>query len=96
MKTIAKARVTTHRGDVKDWFGQAHVTIDAANLDEITEDLVMGKVSDASGTSVRVLKGDQAGDRAQQGDRTVKVRATLFILFFVGILFVMVCVSKKK
>jgi len=55
VKTITKARVTTHRGDVKDWFGQSHVTIDAANLAELTEEIVMGKVSEASGTSTRAL-----------------------------------------
>lgn len=70
VKTIAKGRVTPHRGDIKDFFGQAHVTIDAANLSEVTEEIIMAKVSDASGSSVRVLKGEQAGDRAAS-DRTV-------------------------
>ena len=63
---IAKARTTTHRGDVSDFFGQAHVTMDASSLEDVTEDLIMSKVSDASGSSVRVLNGTEAGDRAEQ------------------------------
>lgn len=71
VKMIAKARVTTHRGALADFFGQAHVTIDAATLDEVTEEAIMGKVSDASGSAVRVLKGSTAGDRAAGASRAV-------------------------
>ena len=70
VKTVAKARVTTHRGAVKDFFGQAHVTVDAATVEEASEEAVMQKVTDASGTSVRVLKDETAGNR-EQGDRKV-------------------------
>jgi hypothetical protein len=56
VKTVAKARVTTHRGAVKDFFGQAHVTVDAATAEEASEEAIMARVTDASGTSVRVLK----------------------------------------
>jgi hypothetical protein len=70
VKMIAKARTTTHRGDVKDFFGQAHVTMDVNTLEECSEQEVMNKVCDASGTSVRVLQGSTAGERAGS-DRTV-------------------------
>lgn len=70
VKMVAKARVTTHRGALKDFFGQAHVTVDAANLDEVSDAIVMAKVTDASGTSVRTLKDADSRER-QQADRTV-------------------------
>jgi hypothetical protein len=70
VKTVAKARVTTHRGAVKDFFGQAHVTIDASTEEEASEAAIMEKVTDASGTSVRVLKDETAGNR-EAGDRKV-------------------------
>ncbi len=70
VKTVAKARVTTHRGAVKDFFGQAHVTVDAATAEEASEEAIMAKVTDASGTSVRVLRDETAGNR-EAGDRKV-------------------------
>ncbi len=85
VKTVAKARVTTHRGAVKDFFGQAHVTVDAATVEEASEEAIMARVTDASGTSVRVLKArrkkgfflfsrarqDETAGNREQGDRKV-------------------------
>lgn len=70
VKMIAKARVTTHRGEVKDFFGQAHVTLDCNTHEECSEANVLSLVSDASGSSTRVLEGSVAGERQQQ-NRTV-------------------------
>ncbi len=55
---------------LKDFFGQAHVTIDASTHEEASESAIMEKVTDASGTSVRVLKDETAGNR-EAGDRKV-------------------------
>jgi len=51
---IKKAQVTTHKGSVTRLFGQYHNDIHANTLDEISESLIMGKVSDASGTAHHV------------------------------------------
>jgi len=51
---VRKAQITTHKGSVSKLFGQYHNDIHASNLDEITESIIMGKVSDASGTAHHV------------------------------------------
>jgi len=48
---VRKAQITTHQGSVSILFGQHHNDIHASTPDEITEALIMGKVSDASGTA---------------------------------------------
>jgi hypothetical protein len=57
---VKKAQVTTHKGSVTRLFGQYHNDIHANTLDEISESLIMGKVSDASGTAHHVK--DKGGD----------------------------------
>jgi len=51
---IRKAQITTHKGSVTALFGQHHNDVHAALLDELSEDIVMGRVRDASGTSHHV------------------------------------------
>jgi len=51
---VRKAQITTHKGSVTSLFGQHHNDINASNLDEISEELIMSKVTDASGTSQHV------------------------------------------
>jgi len=72
VKIFFKASITTHRGKIKDFIGQSHVTIDASSKEEITEEIISQKVSDASGSSNRVLSGDnqrqqKSGVAKQQG-----------------------------
>lgn len=55
VKIFVKSLCTTHRGKMKDFIGQAHVTLDAISLDDLQQDIIQQKVSDASGSSVRVL-----------------------------------------
>jgi len=51
---VKKAQITTHKGSVSKLFGQYHNDIHASALDEISESIIMGKVSDASGTAHHV------------------------------------------
>jgi len=51
---VRKAQITTHKGSVTSLFGQHHNDVHAAQLDELSEDIIMGRVRDASGTSLRV------------------------------------------
>jgi len=51
---VRKARITTHRGAVVDFIGQHHASIDASNLSELTHDIIVKKISDASGSGNRV------------------------------------------
>ena len=46
------------------------MTVDASTREEASEETIMAKVTDASGTSVRVLKDETAGNR-EAGDRRV-------------------------
>jgi len=54
---VKKAQVTTHKGSVRALFGQYHNDVHANTLDEITENIVMSKVRDASGTAQHVKDG---------------------------------------
>jgi len=53
VKINQKALVTTHKGEITAWRGQAHIDLYASTLDELSS--LMEKVTDASGTSNRVL-----------------------------------------
>jgi hypothetical protein len=48
---IRKARITTHKGELKEFIGQYHVDIDCSNNSEINDDIVTERVKKASGTA---------------------------------------------
>jgi len=54
VKPLKKADVATKAGAIEKFFGQAHVTIDVALKSELTEQLVMDKVGQASGSKSNV------------------------------------------
>lgn len=62
VKFMQKAKITPHKGSATAFIGQAHVSLTAENLSEMTEEIVMNKVRDASGSNDRTLSGD--GQRA--------------------------------
>jgi len=64
VKFMQKAKITPHKGSATAFIGQAHVSITAENLGEMTEEIVMNKVRDASGSNDRTLTGD--GQRMAQ------------------------------
>jgi len=53
VKFMQKAKISTHKGEATAFIGQAHVSITAENHSEMSHDVVMQKVQDASGTSDR-------------------------------------------
>ncbi|XP_046365847.2 uncharacterized protein LOC124141792 [Haliotis rufescens] len=54
VKPMAKAKISTHKGSMEKVFGQAHVTLFATDLSDITEKVIMDKVTSASGTRSHV------------------------------------------
>jgi hypothetical protein len=56
---IQKAKVTTHKGSISALIGQYHNDVHASNLSELSEDIVLGKVRDASGSGNRVKDASQ-------------------------------------
>jgi len=55
---MQRARQGPARSSIQEIFGSCHVTISCEELDEITEDIVMEKVRNASGSAVHVLNKD--------------------------------------
>lgn len=53
-KPMTKAKVSTHKGAAEEAFGPAHVTIFATDNSDISEHIVMDKVTSASGTRSHV------------------------------------------
>jgi hypothetical protein len=51
---VRKAQITTHRGSVTSLFGQYHNDVNVSQFDELSEDIIMSRVRDASGTSQHV------------------------------------------
>jgi hypothetical protein len=51
---VQKAKMTTHKGSITKLIGQFHNDINCSNTSELSDDIVMRKVRDASGTSVHV------------------------------------------
>jgi len=56
VKIMRKARITTHKGTVLSFLGQYHTDISCSNHNEISQDIIMTKVQDASGTAVHVME----------------------------------------
>jgi hypothetical protein len=54
---VQKGKVTTHKGSISSLIGQFHNDVHASNLSDLSEDIIIGKVRDASGTSNRVKEG---------------------------------------
>jgi len=57
---IQKAKMTTHKGSIVQLVGQYHNDINASDLEELSESIIIQKVRDASGTSVHVKEGAAA------------------------------------
>jgi len=51
---MQKAKMTTHKGSIVNLVGQYHNAINCSNLNELSDEIIISKVKDASGTSVRV------------------------------------------
>jgi len=51
---VQKGKMTTHKGSITNLMGQFHNDINCSNFNEISEEIIIGKVTDASGTSSRV------------------------------------------
>lgn len=54
VRVVKKARMTTHKGSIEEWRGQAHISIDASSPADVAMDLLMERVTDASGSGSRV------------------------------------------
>jgi len=52
---VRKAKITTHKGTLDAFFGQRHNDIYVSSKSEVSEELIMSKVRDASGSGNRVL-----------------------------------------
>jgi len=62
---VQKAKMTTHKGSITKLIGQFHNDVHASNINELSDEIIMGKVMDASGTATRVKGGDVAPSSPQ-------------------------------
>eukprot|EP01100_Stratorugosa_tubuloviscum_P002064 TRINITY_DN1475_c0_g2_i1.p1 TRINITY_DN1475_c0_g2~~TRINITY_DN1475_c0_g2_i1.p1 ORF type:complete len:517 (-),score=270.75 TRINITY_DN1475_c0_g2_i1:94-1644(-) len=62
-----KARIATHKGAVLELFGQFHTDVNASTLDEVTEEIVVQKIGDASGSGNRVIHKSDDGTVVRKG-----------------------------
>jgi ssRNA-specific RNase YbeY (16S rRNA maturation enzyme) len=51
---VQKAKMTTHKGSITQLIGQFHTDLNCSDPDEISEEIIMNKVTAASGTAVHV------------------------------------------
>jgi len=51
---VQKGKMTTHKGSITNLMGQFHNFLNCSNFNEISEEIITGKVTDASGTASRV------------------------------------------
>jgi len=58
VKFFQKAQITPHKGEIQAFVGQYHSDVYAEKPDEVTEDIIMTKVTDASGSGTRVLASE--------------------------------------
>jgi len=58
---MQKARISVHAGAVKDVIGQFHIDIATSAVDDLTEEALVRKIQDTSGSGTRVL--DESGAR---------------------------------
>lgn len=58
VKFFQKAQISPHKGETQTFIGQYHTDVYAEKLDEVTEEIIMTKVTDASGSANKVLTAD--------------------------------------
>lgn len=51
---VQKGKMTTHKGSITQLIGQFHTDLNCSDPDEISEEIIMRKVTSASGTAVHV------------------------------------------
>jgi len=56
---MLKARLGTHFGAVTEMFSPYHVSLDVTHTNEISDDIIMKLITNASGSSVHVLSDEQ-------------------------------------
>jgi hypothetical protein len=64
---VQKAKMTTHKGSITKLIGQFHNDINCSNVSELSEDIIMRKVRDASGTSVHVKESGGSPSLSSSG-----------------------------
>jgi len=67
---MLRARLGTHTGEITKLFSPYHVSIDATQLSEIAEDVVVKAIKNAAGTSVHVLSEQEAASKGVQKSNT--------------------------
>jgi len=63
---VQKAKMTTHKGSITALIGQFHNDLNSSNLSELSEEIIMSKVRDASGTAVHVKHKEASAAAPQQ------------------------------
>jgi hypothetical protein len=61
VSTFRKAKITTHKGAITGFFGQYHNDYETSDINELTFEEIMKRVSDASGTRSRIKEADLSG-----------------------------------
>lgn len=56
---MLKARLGTHNGAITQFFSPYHVNLDVTQKSEISDDIIMKEISNASGTRVHVIPGEE-------------------------------------
>jgi len=56
---MLRARIGTHMGKITEFFNPVHVTLDVTHISELSDEILMKTIKNASGTSVHVLGDDK-------------------------------------
>jgi len=56
---MLRARIGTHMGEITEFFSPFHVTLDVTHKNELSDDIVLNTIKNASGTRVHVLADEQ-------------------------------------
>jgi hypothetical protein len=67
---MLRARLGTHTGEITKLFSPYHVSIDASQVSELSEEVVVKTIKNAAGTSVHVLSEEQAASKGAQRPST--------------------------
>jgi ssRNA-specific RNase YbeY (16S rRNA maturation enzyme) len=62
---LKKAQITTHKGSVTSLVGQYHNDVQASELGELTEDIIISKVTAASGSASHVRDASSSSSHSQ-------------------------------
>jgi len=73
---VQKAKMTTHKGSITSLIGQYHNDINASLLEEIDENVIKSKVSDASGTAVHVKESSLSPPPSSSSSSTTTTTTT--------------------